>query len=86
MKNGGHFPGGLWCFANGTTLTRSSFRKHFQVQYHLSEIFYRNFLINGKRSWTPLVFPTYYFTGSPPSELSLLFDHTEADKLRGKFV
>ena len=38
-------------------VTRSSFRKHFQVQYHLSEIFYRNFLTNGKRSWIPLVFP-----------------------------
>ena len=24
----------IWCFANGTTLTHSSFQKHFQVQYH----------------------------------------------------
>ena len=37
-------------FCNGTTLTHSSFRKGFQVQYHLSETFYRNFLTNGKRS------------------------------------
>ena len=34
---------------NGTTLTHSSFWKPFQVQYHLSEISYRNFLTNGKR-------------------------------------
>ena len=34
----------IWCFANGTTLTHSSFRKRFQVQYHFSEIFHRNFL------------------------------------------
>ena len=40
----------IWCFANGTTLTHSSLRKHFQVQYHLSEIFYQNFITNGKHS------------------------------------
>ena len=28
-EKGGLFPEGLWCFANGTTLTCSSFRKHF---------------------------------------------------------
>ena len=39
MKNGDLFQGGPWCFANGTTLTNASFRKRFQVQYHLSEIF-----------------------------------------------
>ena len=37
-------------FCTRTTLTHSSFRKRFQVQYHSSEIFYRNFLTNGKRS------------------------------------
>ena len=42
----------IWCF-DGTTLTHSSFRKRFQVQYHLSESFYRNFLTNGKRSMFP---------------------------------
>ena len=40
----------IWCFTNGTTLTHFSFRKRFQVQYYLSEIFYQNFLTNGKRS------------------------------------
>ena len=40
----------IWCFTNGTTLTHFSFRKRFQVQYYLSEIFYRNFPTNGKRS------------------------------------
>ena len=40
----------IWCFANDTTLTHSSLRKHFQVQYHLSEIFYQNFITNGKHS------------------------------------
>ena len=29
----------IWCFVNGTTLTHFSFRKRFQVQYHLSEFF-----------------------------------------------
>ena len=45
----------IWCFANGTTLTHSfhSFRKRFQVQYHTSEIFYRNFLTHGKRCLFP---------------------------------
>ena len=45
-------PGSLviWCFANGTTPTHSLFQKRFQVQYHLSEIFYRNFPTNGKCS------------------------------------
>ena len=46
----------IWCFANGTTLTHSSFREHFQVQYHLSEIFYQNFITNGKHS----IFLTFY--------------------------
>ena len=32
---------------------RSFLRKHFQVQYHLSEIFHRDFLTNGKRSLFP---------------------------------
>ena len=43
------------CFANGTTLTHffHSFRKRFQVQYHTSEIFYRNFLTHGKRCLFP---------------------------------
>ena len=40
----------IWCFANGTTLTHSCFRKRFQFQYHLTEMFYRNFLTNAKRS------------------------------------
>ena len=34
----------IWCFGNGTTLTHSSFRKRFQVQYHLSEMFTEIFL------------------------------------------
>ena len=46
----------IWCFANGTTLTHSSFRNHFQVQYHLSEIFHQNFITNGKHS----IFLTFY--------------------------
>ena len=52
-------------FCNGTTLTHSSFRKRFQVQYHLSETFYRNFPTNGKRS-------SYcFFTFSSPKHLKL---------------
>ena len=40
MKNGDLFQGGPLCFVNGTTLiTNASFRKRFQVQYHLPEIF-----------------------------------------------
>ena len=38
---------------DGTNLTHSSFRKRFQVRYHLSDIFYRNLLTNGKRSVFP---------------------------------
>ena len=37
--NGGPFPGGLWSFTNGTSLTHSFFRKRFQVQYYLPEFF-----------------------------------------------
>ena len=40
-----------WCFANSTAVTHSDFRKRFQVQYHLSEIFYRNSPTNGKLLW-----------------------------------
>ena len=45
-------PGSLviWCFANGTTPTHFLIQKRFQVQYHWSEIFYRNFPTNGKCS------------------------------------
>ena len=46
----------IWCFANGTTLTQSPFRNHFQVQYHLPEIFHQNFITNGKHS----IFLTFY--------------------------
>ena len=46
----------IWCFANGTTLTHSSFQNHFQVQYHLPEIFHQNFITNGKHS----IFITFY--------------------------
>ena len=53
-------------FCNGTTLTHSSFRKRFQVQYHLSETFDRDFLTNGKRS----SYCFFYFLVAAPSETS----------------
>ena len=40
----------IWCSVNDTILNHSPFRKVFQVHCHLSEIFYRNLLTNGKRS------------------------------------
>ena len=39
-----------WCFINGTTQSRSCFRCEKKYQYHLTEIFRRNFRTNGKRS------------------------------------
>ena len=37
-------------FVNGTTQSRSCFRCPKKYQYHLTEIFHRNFRANGKRS------------------------------------
>ena len=37
-------------FVNGTTQSRSCFRCQKKYQYHLTEIFHRNFRTNGKRS------------------------------------
>ena len=37
-------------FVNGTTQSRSRFRCPKKYQYHLTEIFHRNFRANGKRS------------------------------------
>jgi len=37
-------------FVNGTTQSRSCFRCPQKYQYHLTEIFHRNFSTNGKRS------------------------------------
>ena len=39
-----------WYFVNGTTQSRSCFRCPKKYQYHLTEIFHRNFCANGKRS------------------------------------
>ena len=36
-------------FVNGTTQSRSCFRCQKKYQYHLTEIFHRNFRTNGKR-------------------------------------
>ena len=37
-------------FVNGTTQSRSCFRCQKKYQYHLTEIFHRNFRTDGKRS------------------------------------
>ena len=38
-----------WYFVSGTTQSRSCFRCQKKYQYHLIEIFHRNFQTNGKR-------------------------------------
>ena len=38
-----------WYFVNGTTQSRSCFQCQKQYQYHLTDIFHRNFRTNGKR-------------------------------------
>ena len=42
-------------FVNGTTQSRSCFRCQKKYQYHLTEIFHRNFRTNCKRSKTQIV-------------------------------
>ena len=49
-------------FVNGTTQSRSCFRCPKKYQYHLTEIFHRNFRANGKRSWTSGVPPRKFYT------------------------
>ena len=46
-------------FVSGTTQSRSCFRCQKKYQYHLTEIFHRNFCTNGKRSLFPIS-PGYY--------------------------
>ena len=45
-------------FVNGTTQSRSCFRCQKKNQYHLKEIFHRNFRTNGKRSKFQIAFST----------------------------